>query len=165
MAKEKNLTAVTSVAAADFARVVTSAGASVKATFANIAKYIIETYNGSTVAGSAQSVKAALDSLNSKTEVTVTASANVVIDTNKSYRLGKILFLNVKGHTTANISNATLFIFAGANANPNGFTFGIPIGDAWGINSIAYGYLGSNSVNASILSGKYFHIAQAFICS
>ena len=66
MAKEKNLTAVTSVAAADFARVVTSAGASVKATFANVAKYIIETYNGSTVAGSAQSVKSALDSLNSK---------------------------------------------------------------------------------------------------
>lgn len=66
MAKEKNLTAVTSVAAADFARVVTSAGASVKATFANIAKYIVETYNGSTVAGSAQSVKSALDSLNSK---------------------------------------------------------------------------------------------------
>lgn len=67
MAKEKNLTAVTSVAAADFARVVTSAGASVKATFANVAKYIVETYNGSTVAGSAQSVKSALDSLNSKT--------------------------------------------------------------------------------------------------
>lgn len=67
MAKEKNLTTVTSVAAADFARLVTSAGASVKATAANLAKYIIETYNGSTVAGSAQSVKAALDSLNSKT--------------------------------------------------------------------------------------------------
>ena len=65
MAKEKNLTSVTSVAAADFARVVTSAGASVKATLANVAKYIIETYNGSTVAGSAQSVKSALDSLNS----------------------------------------------------------------------------------------------------
>lgn len=66
MAKEKNLTTVTSVAAADFARLVTSAGASVKATAANLAKYIIETYNGSTVAGSAQSVKSALDSLNSK---------------------------------------------------------------------------------------------------
>lgn len=65
MAKEKNLTTVTSVAAADFARLVTSAGASVKATAANLAKYVIETYNGSTVAGSAQSVKSALDSLNS----------------------------------------------------------------------------------------------------
>lgn len=79
MAKEKNLTAVTSVAAADFARVVTSAGASVKATFANVAKYIVETYNGSTVAGSAQSVKSALDSLNSNTtvsETTVTGTTN-----------------------------------------------------------------------------------------
>lgn len=66
MAKEKNLTTVTSVAAADFARLVTSAGASVKATAANLAKYVVETYNGSTVAGSAQSVKSALDSLNSK---------------------------------------------------------------------------------------------------
>ena len=65
MAKEKNLTNVTSIAAADFARLVTSAGASVKATAANLAKYVIETYNGSSVAGSSQSVKAALDSLNS----------------------------------------------------------------------------------------------------
>ena len=83
MAKEKNLTTVTSVAAADFARLVTSAGASVKATAANLAKYIIETYNGSTVAGSAQSVKSALDSLNSKiiqltwgTTVTFTCPTN-----------------------------------------------------------------------------------------
>ena len=66
MAKEKNLTNVTSIAAADFARLVTSAGASVKATAANLAKYVIETYNGSSVAGSSQSVKDALDSLNSK---------------------------------------------------------------------------------------------------
>lgn len=74
MAKEKNLTTVTSVAAADFARLVTSAGASVKATAANLAKYIIETYNGSTVAGSAQSVKSALDSLNSNKAATNTFS-------------------------------------------------------------------------------------------
>ena len=78
MAKEKNLTAVTSVAAADFARVVTSAGASVKATFANVAKYIVETYNGSTVAGSAQSVKSALDSLNSKTSQYTDTTADSV---------------------------------------------------------------------------------------
>lgn len=75
MAKEKNLTTVTSIAAADFARLVTSAGASVKATAANLAKYIIETYNGSTVAGSAQSVKSALDSLNRKTPVVITVNS------------------------------------------------------------------------------------------
>lgn len=81
MAKEKNLTAVTSVAAADFVRAVTSAGASVKATFANVAKYIIETYNGSTIAGSAQSVKSALDSLNSNTTryvKTITVSSSKI---------------------------------------------------------------------------------------
>lgn len=66
MAKERNLTNITSVAAADFLRIVTSAGASVKATAANFAKYVIESYNGSTIAGSAQTVKDALDLLNSK---------------------------------------------------------------------------------------------------
>lgn len=81
MAKEKNLTAVTSVAAADFLRVVTSAGASVKATAANLAKYIVETYNGSTVAGSAQSVKSALDSLNSKTPTIMGGSQVTITDT------------------------------------------------------------------------------------
>ena len=35
---------------------------------AAVAKYGIETYNGSTIAGSAQTVKSALDTLNSKTE-------------------------------------------------------------------------------------------------
>ena len=83
MAKEKNLTAVTSVAAADFLRVVTSAGASVKATAANLAKYVIETYNGSSVAGSSQSVKDALDSLNSKTIISI--RTNFTASTTLSY--------------------------------------------------------------------------------
>lgn len=88
MAKEKNLTTVTTVAAADFARIVTSAGASVKATAANLAKYIVETYNGSTIAGSAQSVKSALDSLNSKfitTECRGNSSFDLPIENDKHY--------------------------------------------------------------------------------
>ena len=93
MAKEKNLTAVTSVAAADFARVVTSAGASVKATFANVAKYIIETYNGSTVAGSAQSVKSALDSLNSKTTGSATGVSGSATDL-VVRQYGKVVVIN-----------------------------------------------------------------------
>ena len=63
MAKERNLTNITSVAAADFLRIVTSAGASVKATAANFAKYVVEKYNGSTVAGSTQTLKSALDDI------------------------------------------------------------------------------------------------------
>lgn len=64
--KESALTAITTIANSDFVRAVTSAGASRKITVANLAKQIIEGYAGSTVAGSAQSVKSALDSLNSK---------------------------------------------------------------------------------------------------
>ena len=106
-----------------------------------------------------------MDYVNSKTEVTVTASANVVIDTNKSYKCGNILFLNVKGHATATLSNASLFVFAGANVYPNSFTFGIPVGASWDITDISYGYINSNGVVGRISNGQYFHIAQAFICS
>jgi len=73
MAKEKNLTNVTSLAAADFVRVVTSAGASVKGTMENFAKSLLTTaFSGLSLGGSQQSVKDALDSLNSKTYSTLT---------------------------------------------------------------------------------------------
>ena len=92
MAKEKNLTNVTSIAAADFARLVTSAGASVKATAANLAKYVIETYNGSSVAGSSQSVKNALDSLNSNVvfesvQANISASGSFSINNNSPHSI------------------------------------------------------------------------------
>lgn len=63
--KESALSAITSISNSDFVRAVTSAGASRRITVSNLAKQIIEGYAGSTVAGSAQSVKSALDSLNS----------------------------------------------------------------------------------------------------
>lgn len=120
MAKEKNLTTVTSVAAADFARLVTSAGASVKATAANLAKYIIETYNGSTVAGSAQSVKSALDSLNSKTkEVTLAAGASKTL--------------------TATSYAAYMITFHGYNASSRGALVGITTSE----NMHIYSWLGT----------------------
>jgi len=70
MAKEKNLTTVTSVAAADFVRVVTSAGATVKSTMENLAKSLLTTsFSGLSLGGSQQSVKDALDSLNSNSVI------------------------------------------------------------------------------------------------
>ena len=104
--------------------------------------------------------------VNSKTAVSVTAGANVVIDENKSYKCGRVVFFNVKGHATANISNATLFSFSGITLNPEAFTFGIPIGESeWTINGIAYGYIRSTAAIGRIDNGKYFHISQAFLCS
>lgn len=71
--KEKALTAASSIASGDFLRMVTSAGASRKIDYSKLAKAIVEEYNGSTIAGSAQTLKAALDSLNSKTPASLDA--------------------------------------------------------------------------------------------
>jgi hypothetical protein len=64
--KESALSTIASISNSDFVRAVTSAGASRRITVTNLAKQIIEGYAGSTVAGAAQSVKVALDSLNSR---------------------------------------------------------------------------------------------------
>ena len=145
MAKEKNLTAVTSVAAADFARVVTSAGASVKATFANVAKYIIETYNGSTVAGSAQSVKSALDSLNSKQAIIATAyNSRVTINSQACYRLG-------------NLVNVSLDVTASQNLSSQTAVTGLPAPSVMQYLSVskgdAYGEIRTREADGIILSG------------
>lgn len=67
--KESALTAITAISNSDFVRAVTSAGASRRITVANLAKQIVEGYAGSSLAGSSQSVKSAIDSLNSKSLV------------------------------------------------------------------------------------------------
>ena len=64
--KESALNTITSIAQSDFIRAVTAAGASRRVTVANLAKAIIESYTGSSLAGGKQSVKVALDALNSK---------------------------------------------------------------------------------------------------
>ena len=67
--KESALSLITSIAQGDWVRAVTSAGASRRVTVANLAKAIIESYTGSSLAGSSQSVKDAIDSLNSNFKV------------------------------------------------------------------------------------------------
>lgn len=82
--KESALTAITSVAQSDFVRAVTSAGASRRVTVANLAKAIVESYTDSSLAGSSQSVKSALDSLNSNTSRkarTITVSSSKINST------------------------------------------------------------------------------------
>lgn len=63
--KESALNTITALTNSDFIRMVTAAGASRKASLQSIAQHIIESYAGSTLAGSQQSVKSALDALNS----------------------------------------------------------------------------------------------------
>ena len=77
--KESALNAITSITQSDFIRAVTAAGASRRVTVANLAKAIIESYTGSSLAGGKQSVKAALDALNSKTSA-VSIQQNTDLD-------------------------------------------------------------------------------------
>ena len=128
--RESLLNTITSVADSDFVRIVTSAGASSKATVQNlfkgfesnlgaksslttsdyirvvgsdneaykqlvsdVAKKIIEDYTGSSLAGSSQSVKSALDTLNSntiKTSTTLTKSTSVDNFEYYTYKYGSL---------------------------------------------------------------------------
>lgn len=91
--KESALNTIAELTNSDFVRMVTSAGASRKATLQSIASHIIETYAGSSLAGKSQSVKSAIDELNS-TSVTITAGTGVTIPQNNSVRNGKLVAIN-----------------------------------------------------------------------
>ena len=65
---EQNLGQKSSLTVNDYIRVVGSDNASYKQLVNDVAKKIIENYTGSSLAGSSQSVKSALDALNRKTE-------------------------------------------------------------------------------------------------
>ena len=78
--RESLLDALNSIATSDFVRSVTYAGASSKVTVSNLAKTIVENYTGSTLAGSSQSVKSAIDAL----DTSVDALDSAVDDVNES---------------------------------------------------------------------------------
>ena len=96
--KESALTAITAISNSDFVRAVTSVGASRRITVANLAKQIVEGYAGSSLAGSSQSVKSAIDSLNSKLSFS-TLAKRVTIDANNNQG-DSVSFLIFTGDTT-----------------------------------------------------------------
>ena len=63
---EKNLTQKTTLTTSDYIRVVGSDNESYKQLVSDVAKKVIETYTGSSLAGSTQSVKDAIDGVNTK---------------------------------------------------------------------------------------------------
>ena len=58
--KENLLSVISSLQSGDFLRVVTSEGASRKASISNVGRWLVENYEGSTLAGSAQSLQSAM---------------------------------------------------------------------------------------------------------
>lgn len=112
--RESALNTIASLANGDFVRMVTAAGASRKASLQTIAQHIIENYTGSTLAGSNQSIKAALDGLNSNSVAVTLNSAYGTSLSNDSYRSGRVVILNFYfkvstaipvGATIATVSN------------------------------------------------------------
>ena len=88
---EKDLGQKSSLTTSDYIRVVGSDNVSYKQLVSDVAKKIIENYTGSSLAGSSQSIKSALDSLNSKIgSVSVVSSeylAGNTQGTTKTYQL------------------------------------------------------------------------------
>lgn len=109
--KESALALITSVTQSDLVRAVTAAGASRRITVANLAKAIIENYTGSSLAGSSQSVKAALDSLNSKTgidiDLSTVGSTNFILTTNRSGKKNGIYVVNFTLQAKQDISSTS----------------------------------------------------------
>ena len=161
MAKEKNLTNVTTVAAADFVRVVTSAGASVKSTMENLAKSLLTTaFSGLSLGGSQQSVKDALDSLNSNigADFTVTAGTNVTINSQRCQHLNgttKVKFVWIMFTLSAQ-SGGVLFTGFSDVAVQNSI---IPIykvsATETAIYSMRVGTNGAANANGNIPTGQY----------
>lgn len=124
---------------------------------------IIDTKMG---AVGSQSVQAQLDALNSKLTpegVTLTPATGVTIVTNRSYKIGKILVLCVKGYTTEAKSNGAKIFDLPATVLQNGIPFPIGVGVEWGITGTGYGYCRSNDIGATLSSGQYFHINATLV--
>lgn len=124
--KESALSAITSISNSDFVRAVTSAGASRRITVSNLAKQIIEGYEGSTVAGSAQSIKSALDSLNSKSGVP-TSSVGTIVSWSNVRRSGNTVTLAFAVDMTQTVSGFTEIANIPQGFRPStGLNFQIP---------------------------------------
>lgn len=131
--KESALAAITSIAQGDFVRAVTSAGASRRVTVSNLAKAIIESYAGSSLAGESQSVKAALDQLNvtSPTAPTLTTTGGSATGSITNYKAyGRLRFLTLRTTLTESVA-------AGSNAYTG------TISDRPSVGAGSVGYAGS----------------------
>lgn len=89
-------------------------------TLSGLAQWIIENFTGSTLAGSAQSAKSAIDGLKTTatelderttaTEVTATAAANVTIARQSNYTLNGMAYICMSITTSATIGGTTTIV-------------------------------------------------------
>ena len=98
---EQNLGQKSSLTVNDFIRVVGTDNVSYKQLVSDVAKKIIENYTGSSLAGSSQSVKSALDALNSKTIYTSDNGMQLS-------KVGKVAQIDIMPSMTTTASSAVV---------------------------------------------------------
>ena len=107
--RESALSTLSALTNNDFIRMVSSAGASRKATLQAIAQHIIEQYAGSSLLGKQQSVKSALDELNSTIELEPTVyGTRITIAYSKCVQIGRIVYVNIRGTANQNLNGNTI---------------------------------------------------------
>ena len=97
---EQNLSAKSSLTTSDYIRVVGSDNVSYKQLVSDVAKKIIETYAGSTLAGSAQSVQSAINGLTGLGSVQATSYSTMLSNIANS---GKVCVWKLTGVDTTNL--------------------------------------------------------------
>ena len=113
-----------------------------------------------TITGAIAEHESDISTLNSNTELSITAATNVTISSASHVYLcgGKYLYLAVKGHTTAAVSNSDLFSFSGNKNIIVSGTVPIGIGGEWTISSVGYGFVGARKLVGTVPNGMWFHI-------
>lgn len=162
--RESALNTIASLANGDFVRMVTAAGASRKASLQTIAQHIIENYTGSTLAGSNQSIKAALDGLNSNSVIPVTSNNEyITIDSNASRKIGNHLALiSFKAHCSGGtVTQSGNSIIIGANYVAQ-ITAMCGTGGNWTVTGAKYIYFtqvsGIRYARVAMADGEYIHV-------
>lgn len=95
-------------------------------------------------------------------QVTLTGSNGFVIDVDKTYKIGKILIINLVGHATQNITGTGTFINLGSNPTiANGSTFICGKGTRWAASGVQTVYMTAYGLNGDVNNGDYLHINAA----
>lgn len=129
-----------------------------------VAKKIVEDYAGSSLAGSNQSVKAALDSLNSNSVIPVTSNNEyITIDSNASRKIGRHLALiSFKAHCSGGtVTQSGNSIIIGANYVAQ-ITAMCGTGGNWTVTGAKYIYFtqvsGIRYARVAMADGEYIHV-------
>ena len=126
----------------------------------DLGDYIIRNVQVNTIAGANQTLKSALDTLNSKTDVGITAAEGVQLSsTSKICVTGTYIFIYVKGKALETKTNAQLCTFGGNKNVYTACTVPIGIGDSeWDISSTGYCFISGKNIVGRVQENKWFHI-------